>query len=284
MRTSTGTILRAGGVVKTEQFLREGTTQRQLSRAVVDGALVRIRKGWYALPGVAPTITQAFRVGGVLACADAAVSHGLWVPRYRGVHVVVPEHASRLRDRERYHLRRDGTDGAVVHWSSAAPPPCTLVQDVEDCIVTAAQCFGAEFAFVLLESALRLRLIGAPAKTRLLERLPATIRRHLRWAGTASESGLESMVAFRLRRLGVSFRQQVRVGGRRVDFLIGEVLVVEIEGAGFHDADADNRRDIELGLLGYRVHHFRTEAVERHWSSAEADIVAAISRGDHLRS
>lgn len=284
MRTSADTILRSGGVVKTEQFLREGTTRRQLSRAVLAGSLVRIRKGWYALPGVAPTIEQAFRVGGVLACADAAVSHGLWVPRFRGVHVVVPEHASRLRDRDRYHLRFDGADGTVVHWSSDAPPPCTLLQDLKDCIVTAASCRGAEFAFVLLESALRLRLIGAPAKARLLGRLPARIRRHLRWAGRVSESGLESMVAFRLRVLGVQFRQQVWIGGRRVDFLIGEVLVVEVDGAAFHDADADNRRDIELGLLGYRVHHSRTEAVERHWASAEADIVAAMSRGDHLRS
>lgn len=284
MRTSTTTILRSGGVVKTEQFLREGSTARELRRAVVSGSLLRIRKGWYALPGVDPMLEQAFRVGGVLACAGAAVSHGLWVPDFRGLHVAVPEHASRLRDRERHFLRLQSADDVVVHWSSEAPAPCTLVQGVEDCIVSAAACQGAEFAFVLLESALRLGLIGAEGKGRVLARLPAGIRALLRWAGSASESGLESMVAFRLRRLGIAFRQQVRIGGRRVDFLLGEALILEVDGAAFHDADRDNRRDIELGRLGYRIHHFRTEVVLRAWASAEADIVAAISRGDHIRS
>ncbi|QHC66299.1 DUF559 domain-containing protein [Rathayibacter sp. VKM Ac-2759] len=110
------------------------------------------------------------------------------------------------------------------------------------------------------------------------------MRAELRWAGPASESGLESMVAFRLRRLGIRFRQQVRIGGRRLDFLIGEVLVLEIDGAAFHDADRDNRRDIELGRLGYRTRHYRTQTIELHWPSAEADILAALSRGDHLRT
>ncbi|PPF28892.1 hypothetical protein C5D07_12780 [Rathayibacter tritici] len=284
MRSSTSALLRAGGVVKTAQFLREGTTQRELTRAVVAGSLVRIRKGWYARPGLAPSIEQAFRVGGVLACADAAAVHGLWVPHFRGLHVAVVDRASRLRDREEYHRRLAHAADVVVHWSETAPSPCTLVQSIEDCIVIAARCQGAEFAFVLLESALRLRLLGDSAKQRLLERLPPRIQRLLLPAGRLSESGLESMVAFRLHRLGIRFRQQVRIGARRVDFLLGEALVLEVDGAAFHEADQDNRRDIELGRLGYRIHHFRSSAVLRHWDTVEADIVAALSRGDHLRA
>jgi very-short-patch-repair endonuclease len=284
MRASSTTLLRAGGVVKTEQFLREGTTRRELSRAVVSGSLVRVRKGWYALPGLAPAVEQAFRVGGVLACADAARVHGLWVPAFRGLHVGVPEQASRLRDRERYHLRLGTSDDVVVHWSAAAAPPCTLVQSMEDCIVIASLCQGAEFGFVLLESALRQGLLGTAAKNRLLARLPTRLAVQLSWAGKVSESGLESMVAFRLRRIGVRFRQQVRIGARRVDFLIGEVLILEVDGAEFHEADRDNRRDIELGRLGYRIQHFRTATVDTHWEAAEADVLAAVSRGDHLRS
>jgi very-short-patch-repair endonuclease len=284
VRSSSSTVLRSGGVVKTEQFLREGATPRQLRDAVVAGSLVRVRKGWYSLPGLDARIEQAFRVGGVLACADAAVSHGLWVPRFRGLHVAVPEHASRLRDRDQYSRRLLGDPGVLVHWSTSAPPPCTLVQALEDCIVTAASCVGAESAFVLLESALHLRLLGALGKARILARLPSPLRALLQWAGSRSESGLESQVAFRLRRLGVPFRQQVRIGGRRVDFLIGEVLVLEADGAAFHDPDSDNRRDAHLGSLGYRVHHFRSSLIDDGWDLAEADIVAALSRGDHWRS
>ncbi|WP_146168475.1 type IV toxin-antitoxin system AbiEi family antitoxin domain-containing protein [Rathayibacter caricis] len=284
MPPSSTTVLRSGGVVKTEQFLREGTTPRQLRDAVVAGSLVRIRKGWYSLPGLDGRVEQAFRVGGVLACADAAVSHGLWVPRFRGLHVAVPEHASRLRDREQYARRLLADPDVHVHWSLSAPPPRALVQSLEDCIVTAASCLGAEAAFVLLESALHHRRLGPAGKARILARLPLPVRALLEWAGALSESGLESQVAFRLRRLGIVFRQQVRIGGRRVDFVIGEVLVLEADGAAFHDADSDNRRDAALGSLGYRIHRLRTSLIDDGWDLAEADIVAALSRGDHWRS
>jgi len=281
---SSTTVLRSGGVVKTEQFLREGTTPRQLRDAVVAGSLVRIRKGWYSLPGLDGRVEQAFRVGGVLACADAAVSHGLWVPRFRGLHVAVPEHASRLRDREQYARRLLADPNVHVHWSLSAPNPRALVQSLEDCIVTAASCLGAEAAFVLLESALHHRRLGPAGKARILARLPLPVRALLEWAGALSESGLESQVAFRLRRLGIAFRQQVRIGGRRVDFVIGEVLVLEADCAAFHDADSDNRRDAALGSLGYRIHRLRTSLIDDGWDLAEADIVAALSRGDHWRS
>jgi len=284
VRPSSSSVLRSGGLVKTEQFLREGSTARELRDAVTSGALVRIRKGWYALPGVDTGVERAFRVGGVLACANAAVAHGLWVPRFRGLHVAVRAHTSRLRDPDRHTVRLVPDPDVVVHWSTEAPRPCTLVQAIEDCIVEAATCQGAEFAFVLLESALHRRLLGSEGRSRILARLPVTLRRLLRWAGASSESGLESMVAFRLRAAGIAFRQQVRIGRRRVDFLLGEVLALEVDGAAFHEADGDNVRDVELGLLGYRVRHYRTALVLDQWHLVEADILAALSRGDHVRS
>ncbi|WP_148060086.1 DUF559 domain-containing protein [Rathayibacter sp. PhB152] len=284
MRASSGSVLRAGGLVKTEQFLREGSSARELREAVKTGALLRVRKGWYALPGVDTGIERAFRVGGALACANAAVAHGLWVPRFRGLHVAVGAHTSRLRDPDRHAVRLSHDPDVVVHWSKEAPRPSALVQALEDCVVEAAACQGAEFAFVLLESALHRRLLDSAGRARILARLPTTLRRLLRRAGSSSESGLESMVAFRLRTLGIAFRQQVRIGRRRIDFLLGEVLALEVDGAAFHDPEHDNRRDVELGLLGYRVRHYRTSLVLDDRPFMEADILAALSRGDHVRT
>ncbi|QHC58270.1 type IV toxin-antitoxin system AbiEi family antitoxin domain-containing protein [Rathayibacter sp. VKM Ac-2760] len=284
MRASSTSVLRSGGLVKTEQLLREGSSARELRDAVKAGALVRVRKGWYALPGVDTGVERAFRVGGALACANAAVAHGLWVPRFSGLHIAVRPHASRLRDPDRHAVRLSEDLDVVVHWSKDAPRPCELVQAIEDCLVEAASCRGAEFAFVLLESALHRRLLGAAGRARILARLAVPLRLLLRPAGGSSESGLESMVAFRLRALGIAYRQQVRIGRRRVDLLIGEVLALEVDGAAFHDPDRDDRRDVELGLLGYRVRHYRTSLVLDHWPLVEADILAALSRGDHVRS
>jgi very-short-patch-repair endonuclease len=108
------------------------------------------------------------------------------------------------------------------------------------------------------------------------------VRRKLEAAGRLSESGTESMVSFRMRRLGIRFRQQVQIGRDRVDFLIGDRLVVEIDSTGYHESVADTRRDARLSMLGYRVLRFHYDQVINHWDEVLGSVVAALSRGDHL--
>lgn len=86
----------------------------------------------------------------------------------------------------------------------------------------------------------------------------------------------------------VELRQQVRVRGiGRVDFLIGDGLVIEVDGAEFHtsrtDFEEDRRRDALLSALGYRVLRFSYNQIASRWPEVEAAIRAAVARGDHLR-
>ncbi|MFZ5892412.1 MAG: endonuclease domain-containing protein [Myxococcota bacterium] len=80
-------------------------------------------------------------------------------------------------------------------------------------------------------------------------------------------------------RCGVSFRRQVVIGERIVDFLAPSCrLVVEVDGA-YHAASprADARGQCELERLGYRVIRFTNERVLRELESVLAEIRRALA-------
>ncbi len=84
--------------------------------------------------------------------------------------------------------------------------------------------------------------------------LPAA-RRILRRRAAFSDSGLETVVVPRLRWMRVRIVPQAWIAGHRVDFLIGERLVLQIDGG--HHVGSQRERDIahdaQLMLLGYHV-------------------------------
>ena len=88
----------------------------------------------------------------------------------------------------------------------------------------------------------------------MLARLPASLARRLARAGHVSESGGESLLLFDLLVAGIDVRQQVRLPGvGRVDMIIGERLIIEVDGYEFHstraDFEEDRRRDAASSAL-----------------------------------
>jgi len=71
----------------------------------------------------------------------------------------------------------------------------------------------------------------------------------------------------------------------RVDFVIGDGLVIEADGAEFHTDRAsfedDRRRDAILAALGFRVLRFSYTQIREHPVEVWAAIGAALARGDH---
>lgn len=101
-----------------------------------------------------------------------------------------------------------------------------------------------------------------------------------------SDSGLETIALDRLRSFGLPIRQQVRLEGHPVDLLIGERLVVQIDGFAFHSDARDRRRDLahdaRLTLKGYTVLRFDYAQVLFGWREVEASILLAVAQGRHL--
>lgn len=274
-------VSRAGGVARAGELARRGIGRGALAAAQRSGDVIRVRKGWYALATLAPEIIQAARVGGALACVSAARHHDLWVPPGpAGLHVAVPPTAARLRQPSNPRLRlADAPDSVTVHWTT---PGTRTVQQLPEAIALSIGCGGPETAFVLLESALNRRRMGRGELAVLNALAPAWFRAWSRHAGSSSESGTESMVKLLLLSLGLPFRQQVRLDTvGRVDFVVGDALVVEVDSKEHHaDALRDRRRDAALSALGYRSLRFMYSQVVYERDAVEAAIVGALIRGD----
>ncbi|WP_185201318.1 endonuclease domain-containing protein [Glaciihabitans sp. INWT7] len=86
--------------------------------------------------------------------------------------------------------------------------------------------------------------------------------------------------------LGLVVRIQVALApGIRVDMLIGDRLVVEVDGREYHSDpsafERDRVRDARLTALGYRVLHFSYSQVMYDWPAVEAAILTAMGRREH---
>jgi hypothetical protein len=107
MRGLLRSIERRGGIARTCELLDDGWWPEIIRIASDYGVIVRVRKGWYALPGVDKRAIEARRIGGRLACVSALVHHGE-LPAHEGpLHVEVVATAARLRN----------PGGAVIHWA-----------------------------------------------------------------------------------------------------------------------------------------------------------------------
>jgi very-short-patch-repair endonuclease len=277
------------GLAATHELLRIGWTSRQLSRAVAIGEIVRVRQGWYTVPGTAEPAQQAARVGGRLTCISGARMHGLAVRDRELLHVAVAPHASRLRsktDKSR-RLARTVSAGVAVHWSDGRRRGTRFSQSVLDCLMEMALCQPAEATVAAADSAIRARLVRRQSWRRSCATLPGRLAALLMTADGTCESITESLCLFRLRGLGIEPRPQVRIPGvGRVDFVVGERLVVEVDGRAYHSDpeqfETDRRRDARLSARGYRVLRFSYRQVTSQWSEVKASVLAAIARGDHL--
>jgi very-short-patch-repair endonuclease len=150
----------------------------------------------------------------------------------------------------------------------------------------AVSCQPAEVAFAMVESALHRGLLSETDRWELYWRVPTRCRASVSRAGEASESGTESLFAFRMQNLGIDMLQQVEVYGvGTVDFVIGDRLIIEIDSEGHHGSPAQRKRDLHrdaiAASLGYITLRFDYWQVIDDCATVEAAVLACIARGDH---
>lgn len=240
--------------------------------------VLRPRQGLYALPDTAEAQFHTAAHGGVPASTTAARLHGLWVLEDQKTHVWLGRSGRNLRDRP---------DGCCLHWSGGAVPTGKL-PSVPRTLLQIAQCHDEERFFAAYESALRLRLLRPDGIRWLRRHLPVRMRWLIDFARDDADSGLESIVRLRLHRCGVDVRTQVRVYATGdVDLLIGDRLLIEIDGRENHESGGkrhkDLMRDANSALWGYETLRFDFAMVIYDWDLVEAAILAKIAVGAHLR-
>lgn len=251
-----------------------GASQHALRRLKETGAITTIRQGWVALPDADPQLRGAASRGVVLTCVTAAKRHGLWVPERSPLHVAAPAHAARIEVPSR----------VVVHWSRpiVPRPPDATVDELVNALAVVAQCQPHETALVIWESAMNKRLVDS-AYLRAFD-LPPAAREIADEARPFADSGLETIVVSRLRWMKVRLLPQAWVVDRQVDLLIGERLVIQIDGATHTGAQrtSDIAHDTQLILRGYHPLRFSYEQVMERWHEVQAVIMEAVAQGKHL--
>ncbi|AMB58960.1 hypothetical protein AWU67_08895 [Microterricola viridarii] len=211
--------------------------------------------------------------GGILGCASAAEAAGLWVMPFAGVHVWLTPTG---------HERAHDDCACVVHWSEAlAFRRNRAVMTVPLALEQMAYCLGKEAFFVALESALHQHKISAEEISSLRALLPHGFDELFRLATVSAESGLESIMRYRLSLHGITVRGQISIPTvGRVDFVIDGWLIVEADGKGNHEGPEqrhrDHLRDAHAAALGYDTLRFDYALIMYDWPSVEAAILGRL--------
>lgn len=278
MRTSSELAVAFGRtrIARAEHLAAAGLGRHDLRCALRAGAVVRLRRGVYALPGTAADRCVAAQHGGMLACVSAARAAGLWVLDDGRLHVAVADHGRvhpHATCRCRTHRGADVTLGGRT----------SVLRSLIQILV----CLGEEAFFVSLESALRQRKIPMRRMAALRRALPARARRLVDLARADADSGLESLLRLRLFDDGIRLRSQVTIlGVGRVDFVLGDRLILEVDGRANHDGSTlrhkDLMRDAAAAALGFETLRFDYAMIVHEWELVRAAILAKIDAGSHL--
>ena len=302
------------GLVTARQLRAAGLTSGAVTRLVASGGLVRVHRAVYAaaplppLPrrlvdrgAVSPVLLLHVRAA-VLSLGAGACAHGTTAALVRGWDLLVEPGRVEFvvgGQRGRAHL-----DGVVVrrsrrhrsHALLASPSaPGLAPLPVTGAVQTALACALALpllEAVVAVDSALRSGQVTLRRLRAAAARLPgvgdaARVRRVLALADPRSGSVLESVLRFHLLAAGVlGFETQRVVHGPqgrllRADFCFAAArLLVETDGAAWHDPAADRRLDNALAAAGWRVLRYTWEQVVHEPGLVVAEVRAALRCSD----
>lgn len=268
------TTLRERGAAHTAVLRSEGFSPYVMAQVVADGGASRVRRSWLVTDACGSTERRAIEAGGRVTCVSEAAERRLWTPAHTGVHLAVPRSASRITPKD-----------ALLHWAQGpAPVDAHALHDpVLNMLFHLARCLPTVDALTVWESAIRKKLVD-PLELRRVRWRSSSAGRLAAVASDLSDSGVETRFIALLRRLGVGYRQQVWLDGHPVDALIGELLVVQIDGFAHHQG-ADRRRDLRadarLILRGYTVLRFDFVQVLLFPDEVMATIAAAVAQGLH---
>lgn len=256
-------LARVGEPIATRaQLIRAGAAPVDLTEAVRSNALIRVRRGYYAVPDAPTKLVQAVRVGGRLGCVSAAESMGIWVLDHPFAHIQMRHEASRLRSpRNRFRPLEDDTrDGCELHWWPVVAAGRQSVHTVScvDALVHIVRCQPEKLAIAALDSALHQRLISARDLDVVFDTVPAKHAALKPQVEPLCMSGIETVFRLALTAAGIPFRMQVGFTGVGVvDFVVDGCVVVETDGRLGHADEIskarDYARDAALEALGYTV-------------------------------
>ncbi|MBC9927574.1 MULTISPECIES: endonuclease domain-containing protein [unclassified Leucobacter] len=265
-------LRKLGGIARTATLLTSGFTRYEIAQAVARSLVFRVTRGWVALPNTDPLLLLAARHSVTISCISRAKRLGLWVFSEERTHVASLPNGPPLHDPR-----------LVVHRHRPLVPrhPDLLEDSLVNTLVLVTTCVPHEEAVAIWDSALNKKLTDLHSLSQLA--LPARARDVLNDATPLADSGLETYLRQRLGWTNVPLKLQVWLFGHRVDALLGERLVLQVDG-GYHvgaQRDSDNLHDAQLRLRGYTVIRISYRQLIHEWPAMQDLITNAIANGLH---
>jgi very-short-patch-repair endonuclease len=290
MSSVASTLIALGGVASCAELAAHGHSLRAIDVPVAAKQVVRLRRGWVALPDAPADVTRAVRAGGTMSCISALRRSEVWTHDDERLHLRLGRHANfAAAEGKRPTVADIGAAGIVPHRTRTRYSPPAAVGGV-DCIDVALAhailCQGRNDAVAAADSALNRGLIRLPALTDVLSGLPAHSVRLLDLVDGRAESGIESHARLGLRAVGIPCRVQVRIDGvGRVDLLVGDRLIIEVDGHVWHSAPDqvrhDKARDLAAVERQYIVLRLTYAHVMFEWPRVLRAIRGIVARGEH---
>ena len=279
-----------GGVARRHHLLAARITDRELLAACRQGILTRPHRGCYALPSYDPVALRARVLSARATCVSAAPMLGLPVIEpVRQHHLAIPfdrgllREDPRRRESDRLHrtLEPDGATLTCAAW--------TVIDHMGPCTrpITQLAALDAALAHGLLELDDISRFTATDVRRRAWLRHRADAR-----AGSPAETCARVEIV----EAGFAVRSQMGISGvGRVDLVVEDMLVVEVDGQAYHSDPVafskDRRRDRALALSGTPILRFTArDALARDgriaravtmWADANAPLTRRFTSDSH---
>ena len=251
-------------------MLAAGLTRRELESAVNRGELTRPRRGWYANRLADDDQLRAVVAGARIGCVSALRRWGVWSGEGDRLHLQVPRTSSGLVLREAprgaqlrvphpawelpldWAIRPCDAAGPVAHWVPPLQPHRALdwIVSPVDALAQAVRCQREEHALACVDSALHEGVVTLAEWEAVLASLPARLRALDEYKDSRADSGNETIVRLRLRRLGLRSEPQVRLPGIGfIDLLVEGLVPLEVDSEAHHSSHGQRQRDRSRSLL-----------------------------------
>lgn len=259
-----------------------GVSDHQVRRWLKSGTLVAISRSVVAVPGAHPELVRAVALGGRLACISAARMRGIWVMDDGCLHVSFRANKSHFASDRAFPTPR-------THWDSKPLDPASDLPALEsgrNMLAHIAACQPLEYAVAAFDSAVRQGFITIEELRLLASVRRGRFARVVEFVSTQADSGLESVTRVRLAVAGIPCREQVLIDGHRVDLLVGDRLIIQLDGRQHledpEQLERDRRQDRRLKLMGYTVLRYGYREVFVDWDTTFNEITGHVARRDHL--
>jgi hypothetical protein len=246
-RSVVGEVAWYGKVARRKDLVSRGCTEAGIRKAVGEGLIRRISRGYYALPDADPqdvhyALHQARR-----ACFNKAAQLRLWVIRLPNMPHVAAAHGRPV-------------PGCVVHKVKGKQ---TWMDILRQCI----KCGSEVEALAVVESAVVKGHCTIPQlRAEFAGREDAQARAIIDMIDPQSMSIAETVARYYLRKAGWNVQGQYYVKGvGHVDLLVEGILCIETDGEKFHNTPEgwaeDLRRDNLLVIKGKWCLHIPAKVV-----------------------